>query len=141
MKSIYLRNFTATALLVLTCFILVAFSFVGIGRLYLIREYKSDMVASAEEVSRTAAAVGQNDSMNSWLLSMIISAISRSTGNHIFITDATGLVMSCSDQTPMCKHYGTLLPEDIMAEIKSGQETEISKIGRASCRERVFRAV
>ena len=129
MKSIYLRNFTATALLVLTCFILVAFSFVGIGRLYLIREYKSDMVASAEEVSRTAAAVGQNDSMNSWLLSMIISAISRSTGNHIFITDANGLVMSCSDQTPMCKHYGTLLPEDIMAEIKSGQETEISTLG------------
>lgn len=129
MKSIYLRNFTASALLVLTCFILVAFSFVGIGRLYLIREYKSDMVASAEEVSRTAAAVGQNDSMNSWLLSMIISAISRSTGNHIFITDANGLVMSCSDQTPMCKHYGTLLPEDIMAEIKSGQETEISTLG------------
>ena len=129
MKSIYLRNFTATALLVLNCFILVAFSFVGIGRLYLIREYKSDMVASAEEVSRTAAAVGQNDSMNSWLLSMIISAISRSTGNHIFITDANGLVMSCSDQTPMCKHYGTLLPEDIMAEIKSGQETEISTLG------------
>ena len=129
MKSIYLRNFTATALLVLTCFILVAFSFVGIGRLYLIREYKSDMVASAEEVSRTAAAGGQNDSMNSWLLSMIISAISRSTGNHIFITDANGLVMSCSDQTPMCKHYGTLLPEDIMAEIKSGQETEISTLG------------
>lgn len=129
MKSIYLRNFTATALLVLTCFILVAFSFVGIGRLYLIREYKSDMVASAEEVSRTAAAVGQNDSMNSWLLSMIISAISRSTGNHIFITDANGLVMSCSDQTPMCKHYRTLLPEDIMAEIKSGQETEISTLG------------
>ena len=129
MKSIYLRNFTATALLVLTCFILVAFSFVGIGRLYLIREYKSDMVASAEEVSRTAAAVGQNDSMNSWLLSMIISAISRSTGNHIFITYANGLVMSCSDQTPMCKHYGTLLPEDIMAEIKSGQETEISTLG------------
>jgi len=129
MKSIYLRNFTATALLVLTCFILVAFSFVGIGRLYLIREYKSDMVASAEEVSRTAAAVGQNDSMNSWLLSMIISAISRSTGNHIFITDANGLVMSCSDQTPMCKHYGTLLPEDIMTEIKNGQETEISTLG------------
>ena len=129
MKSIYLRNFTATALLVLTCFILVAFSFVGIGRLYLIREYKSDMVASAEEVSRTAAAVGQNDSMNSWLLSMIISAISRSTGNHIFITDANGLVMSCSDQTPMCKHYGTLLPEDVFTGIKDGQELEISTLG------------
>ena len=123
MKSVYLRNFTATAVLVLTGFILVAFSFVGIGRMYLIREYKSDMVASAEEVSRTAAAVGESDSMNSWLLSMIISGISRSTGNHIFITDETGLVVACSDQTPMCNHYGTQMPEDVMSEIESGQET------------------
>lgn len=67
--------------------------------------------------------------MNSWLLSMIISAISRSTGNHIFITDANGLVMSCSDQTPMCKHYGTLLPEDVITGIKDGQELEISTLG------------
>ncbi len=129
MKSVYLRNFTATAVLVLTGFILVAFSFVGIGRMYLIREYKSDMVASAEEVSRTAAAVGESDSMNSWLLSMIISGISRSTGNHIFITDETGLVVACSDQTPMCNHYGTQMPEDVMSEIESGQETEISTLG------------
>ena len=48
MKSIYLRNFTATAVLVLTCFLLVAFSCVSIGRIYLIREYKSTMENSAQ---------------------------------------------------------------------------------------------
>ena len=129
MKSIYLRNFTATAVLVLTCFFLVAFSFVGIGRAYLIREYRSDMVASAGEVSRTAAAVGQNDLMNSWLLGMIISAISHSTGNSIFITDQNGLVVSCSDRSPVCRHYGSTLTESVMSGIEDGGGFMISDLG------------
>ena len=57
MKSIYLRNFVATAVMVSICFLIVAFSFVGIGRNYLISEYRDDMVNSAREVARTASAV------------------------------------------------------------------------------------
>ena len=87
MKSIYLRNFTATAVLVLTCFLLVAFSCVSIGRIYLIREYKSTMENSAQEVARAAEAISQADSLNSWLLGMSISSLARSTGNGILITD------------------------------------------------------
>ena len=59
MKSIYLRNFTVTTVLVLTCFLLVSFSFVSIGRIYLIREYKSTMDNSAQEVARAAEAISQ----------------------------------------------------------------------------------
>jgi len=55
MKSIYLRNFVATATMVSVCFLLIAFSFVFIGRNYVISEYRSDMEASAREVSRTAS--------------------------------------------------------------------------------------
>ena len=55
MKSIYLRNFTVTTVLVLTCFLLVSFSFVSIGRIYLIREYKSTMDNSAQEVARSSS--------------------------------------------------------------------------------------
>ena len=93
MKSIYLRNFTATAVLVLTCFLLVSFSFVSIGRIYLIREYKSTMDNSAQEVARAAEAISQIDSLNSWLLGMSISSLARSTGNGILITDAGGTVV------------------------------------------------
>ena len=57
MKSIYLRNFVATATMVSVCFLLIAFSFVFIGRNYVISEYRSDMEASAKEVSRTASAI------------------------------------------------------------------------------------
>ena len=60
MKSIYLRNFTATAVLVLSCFLLVAFSCVSIGRIYFIREYKTAMANSAKEVSWTASAISEN---------------------------------------------------------------------------------
>ena len=63
MKSIYLRNFVATATMVSVCFLLIAFSFVFIGRNYVISEYRSDMEASAKEVSRTASAIAADDEL------------------------------------------------------------------------------
>ncbi len=128
MKSIYLRNFTATALLVLTCFLLVAFACVGIGRIYFVREYQSAMTNSAEEVSRTAAAISNIDSLNSWLLSMSISAIARSTGNNIMITDSEGIVVSCSDRAPVCEHMGKLIPPELIASMESRENLVISDL-------------
>ena len=57
MKSIYLRNFTAMAVLVIFCLMLICLSFVGIGRMHLVRVLRGEMIASAEEVARIAAAV------------------------------------------------------------------------------------
>ena len=58
MKSIFLRNFIATALLVFVSFLVVALAFVGIGRTYMISSYRSGMENSAREVARTAGAIG-----------------------------------------------------------------------------------
>ena len=96
MKSIYLRNFAATATMVFFCFLIFASVFVGIGRNYVISEYRQDMVNSANEVSRTASAIAQSDSLSSWVLSMSISSIASSTGNQVFITDENGTIISCS---------------------------------------------
>ncbi len=129
MKSIYLRNFTATALLVLTCFLLVAFACVGIGRIYFIREYQNSMTNSAMEVSRTAAAISNTDSLNSWLLSMAISAISRSTGNNIMITDSGGVIVSCSDRAPVCEHMGKHIPLELIFSMENRENLVISDLG------------
>lgn len=129
MKSIYLRNFTATAVLVLTCFLLVAFSFVSLGRVYLIRGYQGAMVNSAKEVSRTAAAISQSDSLNSWLLSMSISALSRSTGNSIFITNTEGEIVSCSDRAPVCEHMGIVIPAELISSLEQKGGLQVSKLG------------
>ena len=119
MKSIYLRNFVATATMVSVCFLLIAFSFVLIGRNYIISEYRSDMEASAKEVSRAASAIAAGDELNSLALSMSLSSISNSTGNHIFITNSNGLVVNCSDRAPVCRHLGLRISEDIIAHMES----------------------
>ena len=129
MKSIYLRNFVATAILVSVCFLVVAFSFVGIGRNYIISEYRGDMVNSAREVARTASAISQADSLSSWVLGMSISSIAKSTGNQIFIVDPEGSVV-CSDMSPTCDYMGMTLPDNIMAKLKeNGSLDEMSTLG------------
>ncbi len=117
MKSIYLRNFVATAIMVSICFLIIAFSFVGIGRTVVIHEHRDDMVKIAQEVSRTASAIAQTDSLNSWVLAMSISAIANSTGNHVFITNPAGQIIACSDRAPLCSHIGQTVPGELMEEL------------------------
>ena len=130
MKSIYLRNFVATAIMVSVCFLVVALSFVGIGRNYLISEYREDMVNSAREVSRTAAAIAPTDSLSSWVLGMTLSSVANSTGNQVFIANPEGVIVTCSDRRPVCEHMGYKLPDDIMHQLSAnGSINQITNLG------------
>lgn len=130
MKSVYLRNFVATATMVSVCFLIIAFSFVIIGRNYIISEYRSDMEASAIEVSRTASAMAGDGELSSLALSMSLSSIANSTGNHIFISNDVGLVVNCSDRAPICSHLGQLLPSDTIEQLKTmGAINQIRPMG------------
>lgn len=130
MKNVYLRNFVATATLVFMCFLLVAVSFVGIGRGYIINDYRERMDNNASEVARTASAIADGDSLTSWSLSMTLSSISRTTGNQVFITDETGEIVSCSDRAPMCEHLGHQIPADVMQTLETtGEYDQMSTLG------------
>ena len=120
MKSIYLRSFAATAATVTMCFLIIALSFVGIGRSYVISEYRENMEHTADEVARMASAVANGDSLSSWLLSMSISSIAKATGDHVFITDAEGTVLTCSDRAPVCEHLGRVVPGEILSAVREG---------------------
>lgn len=118
MKSIYLRNFSATTLMVFICFLVITFSFTGIGRNYLLDEYRQQMNAAAEEVAHTASAFsGSEDSLSSWPLAMSLSSIAASTGNQVFVADGSGHIVSCSDKAPVCEHIGAALPEQITGRL------------------------
>ena len=130
MKNVYLRNFVATATLVFMCFLLVAVSFVGIGRGYIINDYRERMDNNASEVARTASAIADGDSLTSWSLSMTLSSISRTTGNQVFITAEPGKLVSCSDRAPMCEHLGHQIPADVMQTLKTtGEYDQMSTLG------------
>ena len=129
MKSIYLRNFTAMAVLVFFCLMLICLSFIGIGRMHLVRVLRGDMIASAREVSRIASAIEQNDTLDSWLLGMIISAIANSTENQIFVADESGCIVRCSDSATRCGHIGLRLSENVLARANDDAEFGLTDLG------------
>ncbi len=130
MKSVYLRNFVATATLVTVSFLLTTIAFIGIARSYVINDYQTTMRSSAAEVARLASAVADYDGLHSWSLNMNLSSIANSTGNHVFITDGTGEIVCCSDRRPSCEHIGKELPENVMRELgQYGEVQEFSTLG------------
>ncbi len=125
MKSIYLRNFIATALLVFFSFAIIGAAFFFLGRSYLISSTRERMSASADEVVRSALAMSKEESLGSWNLRLTISPIAKVTNSHIFICDQDGLVLSCSDLTLYCpKHLGKQLDESVITALKTGGEID-----------------
>ena len=122
MKSIYLRNFMAVALMVLVCFLILISSFFSICRNYIVSEYRVDMENSARELARVANAMGQTESLSGWSLRMSLSSISNATGNHVFVTDKNGVVVNCSDRAPVCEHMGMVIDPEIIKVIDAKGE-------------------
>ena len=123
MKSIYLRNFLATALLVFFSFAIIGTAFFFLGRSYLISSTRERMSASADEVVKSALALSKEETLSSWNLRLTISPIANVTSSHIFICDQDGLVLSCSDLTLYCtKHQGKTLDPSVIQAVSIGGE-------------------
>ncbi len=120
MKSIYLRNFIAIAALVSICFLVIALSFVGIGRQYVIGEFSKNMERSAAEVAHSAAAITRSDGLDSWMLRMNVCSVANAGGNQIFVADPQGKVQCCSDREAICEHIGMQIPEEILRQTEEG---------------------
>ena len=78
MKSIYFKNFAATAAMVLFSFLILGTAFVFLGRSYVISEYRDNMVSNAGEVSHAAQALVRGGELTSWDLRMVISTLAQS---------------------------------------------------------------
>ena len=114
MNSIYFKNFMATATIVLVSFMLIGIAFVFIGSHFVITDARENMAANAEEVCRVASAVTEESELESWDIRMTLSMLSQGTGNHIFLCDARGYVVSCCDRQLACEHLGTRIPESYL---------------------------
>ncbi|MBP5212159.1 MAG: hypothetical protein J6Z30_04810, partial [Pyramidobacter sp.] len=121
MKSIYFKNFTATAAMVVLSFFILGLAFVFLGRSYVINNYRTGMMANAEEVRHNAQAMARDGSLNDWGLRMTLSSLSQITGNHIFLCDASGTVISCSDMNIACTHIGQQVSGVSFTELASGE--------------------
>ena len=120
MKSVYLKNFSATVLLVFICFVLGSVSFVGIGRYYLVQDFLCEIADSADEVAHSAQAISTHDSMDSWMLAMNVSSVAKATGNQIMIADAQGRVIRYSEDRHAGKNLNRQLDIQELKRLESG---------------------
>lgn len=131
MNSIYFRNFIATAALVLSCFLVIGIAFFVIGENYVVDNTMDRLDANANEVVRTATAISREGDLTSWDLRMAISSVANSSGNHIIISDADGVVISCSDKLLHCSaHEGkTIAQKYLRAAASSRFVDELTDLG------------
>ena len=116
--------------MVMFSFLILGTAFVFLGRSYVISEYRDNMVSNAEEVSHAAQALVRDGELSNWDLRMVISTLAQSTGNHIFITDTDGTIVSCSCRNISCEHLGRSVGSAQLTQLRSdGKFNLITNLG------------
>ena len=117
-NSIYFKNFVMTAMLVIISFFILGTSIVILGRNFALNQKRNNIALSATEMSKAASAFSEeNGDLNGWYLRLIISSLAKSTGNHIFITDTQGMVVSSSDMDVVSPYIGKQISGSIMENL------------------------
>ncbi len=117
MKRFFFKNFILTACLFILSFLLFGLTLFFTGRAYLQEEKRENMYTCLEETEMTAGAFRHFGGLYSLDLRMNLSTIARSTGNHIFLCDTRGGVVSCSDMEWVCDHQGKFMSFEVMESL------------------------
>ncbi|NCC68177.1 MAG: HAMP domain-containing histidine kinase [Clostridia bacterium] len=126
-SSLYKKNFTITAVLLILSFVILGVSVMMLGRGFALRKTQESIALAAQEVSYSAGAFLESDGLTNWNLRLVISTVARSTGNQIFLTDASGYIISTSESS---ESIGKRLTDDVMLELQTnGSIHEMTTLG------------
>lgn len=118
MKSVYFKNFVMTAMMVVISFFILGTSIVILARSFAFEQKRESIAVSAVEVSKAASAFyEESHDLNAWYMRLILSSLAKSTGNHIFITDVAGLVVTSSDMEIISPYIGRQVSSRVMNEL------------------------
>ena len=130
MKSIYFKNFAATAAMVMASLFILGLAFVFLGRNYVIRDRRDSMAVNANVIAHTAVAISDDGTLYSWPLRMTLSSMAQASGDHLFLCDESGVVVSCSDMNLACEHIGQKLGGSEFATLlKTGRLNQLTTLG------------
>lgn len=119
MKSIYWRNFTLTASIVLLSILLDVLLFSWLSYNYTVNENRKTLQATAAVVAETTSAKSTEIGLYDWDMRMLIFSISKSSDVHITLCDADGNVCACSDNDLFCRHIGIGIPGSVLERVAS----------------------
>jgi len=113
-NSIYFRIFIATALIVLLSFSLLGGLSTAISYRRMMADKRAMMISTLNETARyiTTQHVHYAINLNDLDLNMWLTMTSGVTGFDLFVTNAAGVVESCSDKTII--NLGKIVPESML---------------------------
>lgn len=118
MKSIFLRQFSTSAVLLLMSFSLMAMVFFPICIGFVKSEKRDELRANAESVAHSAMAYHiLGDLEDNWDFRMSVSATARAANVHILVSDIDGKIIACSDSDFKCGHVGKVISDPTLDEI------------------------
>ena len=119
MRSFYFKNFILVAAIVMLSFIILGASFVLVGRNYTLNERQETLESNALELSRLASAYASEGALDDWSFRIVLSSIAQSTGNHCFLANTRGIIVTCSDADIRCPHIGARLPDSVLEHLET----------------------
>ena len=118
-KHVFARNILLSAGMVLLSVFCLSLVFSAVSYTYVIRDRRNMLASTAELVSDVAAAVSEVSELDDWEVNLSVSSVSRATGFHVFICDADGRILVCSDAPIQCTHLGLVISRTTLAEVSS----------------------
>ncbi len=129
-RTLFFKSFLVTACMFAMCFIVSGVSMIAMGRVFLVRERQESLHTSASEIKRLVEATYEQEELSSFTLRMSLTVISNCTGEHIFLCDESGLVVSSSDGTRVSPYVGRTMDADVISQLRAdGQYEAITTLG------------
>lgn len=130
MRSYFFKNFMIVATMLMMCFLVLGAAFMGLGRSYMLSERKDSIETSVQEVERLAAAYSESGYLDDWNFRIVLSTLASTSGNHYFLTDLGGTVMTCSDTEFLCPHLGKKIDPAVISGLSDqGSYFGLSTLG------------
>ncbi len=115
-KSIYTRNLLQSAGMVLLSILMLSMLFSIVSYTYVVQDRRKMLMSTANVVEDVASAVGQVSDLENWEIGLQAVSVARATGFHVFLCDADGQVLICSDSLTECEHVGKKIATGILLQ-------------------------
>ena len=131
MRSLFIRQFFTTAMLLLISFLLTGAAFLMLSNRYILSEKQETLRSNAETVAHSAMAYQTSGELeDNWDFRMNITSTARAANEHIMICDTEGVVITCSDEEFKCQHIGMQIEDSIINQLENdGSYFAITRLG------------
>ncbi len=123
MRSLFFKNFSLIALLVVFSFTILGASFVILGRSFAVSEKKKNISQIADAVADTASVFSESGMIRDWNFRLILRTVAQSSDTEIFLTDINGLIFSSSEFDADSTKVGKQVSAEVMEKLYQSAST------------------